>query len=118
VTLFIEPCLPTISRTVAEAAMNIARSALASRFLGTAAVCLWSVPAQPQQLQCPPFAGVVVIGEGNVSVAPDYAQIGAGVTLRASTVREATDSNSKVMAAITAALIPAKVLALADEVVE
>jgi uncharacterized protein YggE len=96
--------------------MTIARGALASRlfsfaivFLGLPAVCLWSVPAQPQQLQCPPFAGVVVIGEGNVSVAPDYAQIGAGVTVRASTVREATDSTSKVMTAITAALLKAGV---------
>ena len=88
--------------------MTIARGAFASRlfssatvFLGLAAICLWSAPAHPQQLQCPPF--VVVIGEGNVSVAPDYAQIGAGV--RASTVKEASDSNSKVMTAITAALL-------------
>jgi uncharacterized protein YggE len=93
--------------------MAIAIGALASRlfsfaivFLGLA-VCLWSVPAQPQQLQCPPFAGIVVIGEGNVSVAPDYAQIGAGVTVRASTTKEATASNSKVMTAITAALLNA-----------
>ena len=96
--------------------MTITRDALASRlfsfaivFLGLTAVCLWSVPAQSQQLQCPPLTGVIVIGEGNVSVAPDYAQIGAGVTVRASTVKEATNSNSKVMTAITAALLKAGV---------
>jgi uncharacterized protein YggE len=99
-----------------EAAVTIARGALAARLfsfaialLGSAAVCFWSISAQPQQLRCPPFAGVVVSGEGNVSVAPDYAQIGAGVTVRASTVKEATDSNSKVMTAITSALLKAGV---------
>jgi hypothetical protein len=44
-------------------------------------------------------------GEGSVSVAPDYAQIRSGVTTRAKTVKEATDANSKLMAAVTAALL-------------
>jgi uncharacterized protein YggE len=38
-------------------------------------------------------------------VAPDYAQIRSGVTTRAKTVKEATDANSKLMAAVTAALL-------------
>jgi hypothetical protein len=38
-------------------------------------------------------------------VTPDYAQIMNRVTIRAKTVKEATDANSKVMAAITAALL-------------
>jgi uncharacterized protein YggE len=49
-------------------------------------------------------ARVVVTGDGSVSVAPDYAQIRSGVTTRAKTVKEAVDANSKLMAAVTAAL--------------
>jgi uncharacterized protein YggE len=45
------------------------------------------------------------MGEGSVSVTPDYAQIESGVTTRAKTVKEATDANSKLMAAITSALL-------------
>jgi uncharacterized protein YggE len=38
-------------------------------------------------------------------VAPDYAQIGSGVTTRAKTVKEAADANSRAMAAIIKALL-------------
>jgi uncharacterized protein len=48
---------------------------------------------------------VVVIGEGTVKAMPDYAQVEGGVTTRARTVKEASDANSKTMAAITSALI-------------
>jgi uncharacterized protein len=54
-----------------------------------------------------PHPSIVVTGEGVVHVAPDYAQIRTGVTTRAKTVKEATDTNSKLMAAITAALADA-----------
>lgn len=54
--------------------------------------------------QRPPTARVVVSGEGSVSVAPDVAQIRSGVTTRGKTVREATEANSKIMAAILNAL--------------
>ena len=47
---------------------------------------------------------VVVTGEGSVSVAPDVVQIRSGVTTRGKTVREATETNSKTMAAILTAL--------------
>ena len=47
---------------------------------------------------------VVVTGEGSVSVAPDVVQIRSGVTTRGKTVREATEANSKTMAAILTAL--------------
>ena len=60
--------------------------------------------AQAQQ-QASPEARVIVSGEGTVSVAPDYAEIRSGVTTRAKTAREATDANSKLMAAVTAALV-------------
>jgi hypothetical protein len=48
-----------------------------------------------------------VVGEGSVHVAPDYAQIRGGVTTKGKTVKEATDANSKLMAAVTAALVNA-----------
>jgi uncharacterized protein YggE len=51
-----------------------------------------------------PGARIVVTGEGSVSVAPDVAQIRSGVTTRGKTVREATETNSKTMAAILTAL--------------
>jgi hypothetical protein len=47
---------------------------------------------------------IVVTGEGEVSVAPDIAQIRSGVTTRGKTVLEATEANSKLMAAILTAL--------------
>ena len=50
---------------------------------------------------------VIVVGEGSVQVAPDYAQIRGGVTTKGKTVKEATDANSKLMAAVTAALLNA-----------
>ncbi len=60
--------------------------------------------AQAQQAQSSPEARVIVTGEGSVTVPPDYAQIRSGVTTRANTARAATDANSKLMAAVTAAL--------------
>ena len=67
------------------------------------------VPAKAQspQAQASPSARIVVIGEGNVGVAPDYAQIRSGVTTRAKTAKEATDANSKLMTAVIAALTDA-----------
>jgi len=73
--------------------------------LAAAAVFVPTVQAHAQQTQSPPVGRVIVIGEGGVSVTPDCAQIGSGVTTRAKTVKEATDSNSKSMAAITKALL-------------
>ena len=64
-----------------------------------------ALPAQAQPAQPMPAARVVVIGEGSVSVAPDYARLSGGVATRAKTVKEATDANSKLMNAVTAALL-------------
>src|ERR1700730_11756276 len=47
---------------------------------------------------------VVVTGEGSVSVASDIVKIRSGVTTRGKTVREATETNSRTMAAILTAL--------------
>jgi len=94
------------SRLAATFAIRVA----SCRFLsGTAflaaAVFVATVPAQAQQPQSQPQARVIVIGEGSISVPPDYAQIRSGVTTRAKTARDATDANSKLMAAVTAALL-------------
>jgi hypothetical protein len=71
--------------------------------LGGAAA--WPVAAQAQEVQSPPDGRVIVIGEGSVSLTPDYAQIESGVTSRARTVKEASDANSKLMGAMTSALL-------------
>jgi uncharacterized protein YggE len=68
-----------------------------------AIVCVTN--AQAQQPPSAPEGRVVVIGEGSVSVAPDYAEINGGVTTRGKSVKEASDANSKLMAAITSALV-------------
>jgi uncharacterized protein len=67
-------------------------------------------PPPPPTPPMPP-ARVIVTGEGSVTVAPDYAEITSGVTSRAKTAKEATDTNSKAMAAIIAALQNAGVAA-------
>jgi uncharacterized protein YggE len=73
--------------------------------LAAAAIFIPTIGARAQQAQSAPEARVIVTGEGSVSVAPDYAQIRSGVTTRAKTVKEATDANSKLMTAVTAALL-------------
>jgi uncharacterized protein len=66
-----------------------------------------ALPARAQQPPAQADAGVIVTGEGSVSVAPDYAEIRSGVTTRAKTAKEATDTNAKLMTAISAALVSA-----------
>jgi uncharacterized protein YggE len=84
-------------------ALRLARQA--PRFVALAATLLfstgWADAQQPQQASEP---RIVVTGEGSVSVTPDYAQIRIGVTSRTRTVKEAVEANSKVMAAVMAAL--------------
>ncbi len=63
-----------------------------------------AAPASAQQQPAEPAARIIVIGEGSVRVAPDFAEIGCGVTAKAKTAKEATDANSKAMAAVAAAL--------------
>jgi uncharacterized protein len=63
-----------------------------------------AVPAAAQQPQSERQASIVVNGAGSVSVAPDYAEITAGVTTKAKTAKEATDANARLMTAVIAAL--------------
>jgi uncharacterized protein YggE len=60
--------------------------------------------AQTPQPQAAAEAAIIVSGEGTVSVAPDYAQVRAGVVTRAKTAAEASDANAKLMTAVIAAL--------------
>jgi uncharacterized protein YggE len=85
-------------------AFRVASQPSGIAFLAAAAAFVPTLQAQGQP-QSPPDGRVVVIGEGSVSVTPDYAQVESGVTTRAKTVKEATDANSKLMAAITSALL-------------
>ena len=94
--------VPTRAATLAATA-GLFRS-LAAGVIGAAVIFVGVMPAQAQQPPPRPEARVIVNGEGSVTVQPDYAQIGAGVTTKAKTVKEATDANAKLMAAITAAL--------------
>jgi len=73
--------------------------------LGAVTIFVPVVQALAQQTQSTPLGRVIVIGEGSVSVMPDYAQIVTGVSTRAKTVKEASDANSRSMAAITKALL-------------
>ena len=73
--------------------------------IAAAGLFLSPVHAQAQEAQSAPHGRVIVIGEGSVSVTPDYALITSGVTTEAKTVKGATDANSKLMAAITTALL-------------
>lgn len=84
------------------------RAPLACAAAAVAAVLFGGIPAGAQQPQDQPRAEpqtrIVVTGEGSVSVPPDYAQVRGGVTTRGKTAKEATEANSKLMAAIVAAL--------------
>ena len=97
----------------ARSSGTFAFQAAPRRFLAATAivaVAIFVAPsAQAQQPAAQAEARVIVIGEGSVHVAPDYAQIRGGVTTKGKTVKEATDANSKLMAAITAALLNAGV---------
>lgn len=81
-------------------------SCLIAGFAIAAAASAGAAQAQQQQAapSSGPEGGIVVIGEGSISAAPDYAEVNGGVTTRAKSVKEATDANSKLMAAITSAL--------------
>ena len=83
-----------------------ARLFLATLASAAAFACLVpKVEAQTPPAHSAPFVGIVVVGEGRVTVAPDYAQIASGVTTRGKTVKEASDANAKTMAAVIKALL-------------
>jgi uncharacterized protein YggE len=95
-----------------ENVMTAASRAKSSRFLSrvlpsaclAALIFAGAMPALAQQAAAEPPARVIVIGDGSVSVAPDYADIDCGVTTKAKTAKDATGANSRAMAAVAAAL--------------
>jgi uncharacterized protein YggE len=79
-------------------------AAFAAALVALAFFCVASAHSQQSQL---PEARLVVIGEGIVRVTPDHAQVVASVTTRAKTVKEASDTNARLMTAATSALLRA-----------
>jgi uncharacterized protein len=99
----------TASRFAALGIWCLAVFPVAGIVLAGAAHAQQQQTAPAQQTQSALDGRVIVIGEGSVSVAPDYAQINSGVTTRGKSVKEATDINSKLMTAITSSLLDAGV---------
>jgi uncharacterized protein YggE len=62
-----------------------------------AAIAAGTLLAAPALAQTAPPAMISVTGEATVSVAPDLAQIDAGVTTEAKTAREASEANNAAM---------------------
>ena len=85
-------------------------SLLACGFIFVAAIASNAARAQ-QATPAAPEARIVVAGEGSISAVPDYAEVNGGVTTRGKSVKEATDANSKLMAAVTSALQDAGIAA-------
>jgi uncharacterized protein YggE len=63
-----------------------------------------ALPARAEDVKAAPAARIIVIGEGSVSVPPDYARLTSGVTTRAKTAKDASDANAKAMAGLLTAL--------------
>jgi uncharacterized protein YggE len=95
-----------------QAKLNGTRAAsrliFAAAAMIAAAICVVA-PARADDAQRPPERRVVVVGDGSVTLVPDHARIRSGVTTRGKTAKEATDANSKTMAAVMAALVNAGV---------
>ena len=86
---------------------KIPRGLLPVGALIAATLFIAAAQAQTAEPGSPARARVVVVGEGSVTVAPDYARIKSGVSTSANTVKEASDTNSKLMAGIVATLADA-----------
>lgn len=63
-----------------------------------------SASAQQPLAPASPSARIIVTGSGSVTTPPDYAEIASGVTTQAKTAKEASDANTKTMAALNSAL--------------
>ena len=73
----------------------------------TAALSVTCARAQSVEQKSPAEARLIVIGEGRVTAAPDYARIRSGASTNAKTVKEASDANAKFMNNLIAALADA-----------
>jgi uncharacterized protein len=88
---------------------KITRTILSPAALIVAALSAAAAHAQTTAPGSPAQARVIVVGEGSVAVTPDYARISSGVTTSAKTVKEASDTNSKLMTNVIAALVNADI---------
>ena len=70
-----------------------------------AALFVNSAQAQTAEPASSARARIVVVGEGSVTVAPDYARIRSGVTTDAKTAKAASEANTKLMSAVIQALL-------------
>lgn len=61
-------------------------------------------PARAQEPPPVPPARIIVSGEGSVRAVPDYAEIAIGATTNGATAGAATEANSRIMAAVAAAM--------------
>jgi uncharacterized protein YggE len=84
-----------------------ARKSLALVVLLAAELFAATAQAQTTEPTSPARARVVVVGEGSVTVAPDYVRIRSGVSTSAKTAKEASDTNAKLMINVMAALMDA-----------
>ena len=80
------------------------RRFLAVAFVATAAL---GVRAPATQAQAKDLPVISVTGQASIAVAPDHAQLRAGVTSQGATAREASETNGSAMAAVMAALMAA-----------
>lgn len=83
------------------------RGILPAGVLIAATLCVAAAQAQTAEARSASQARVVVVGEGSVTVTPDYARVRSGVTSEAKTVKQASDSNAKLMTNVIAALVDA-----------
>jgi uncharacterized protein YggE len=74
------------------------------RICFAAAIAAGALLAAPARAQTAPPSMISVTGEASISVAPDLAQIDAGVTSEARTAREASDANNAAMGKVLLAL--------------
>lgn len=80
---------------------------LATLFLGSTLLCAaaaLSAPAMAQQAPAEPSPRISVIGEGEVSLAPDMAILNLSVLREAETAREALSASNEAMKQVLAAL--------------
>ncbi len=68
-------------------------------------MAFFAAAAQAQTPESSARARIVVVGEGSVTVAPDYARTRSGVTTDSKTAKQASETNTKLMSAVIQALL-------------
>jgi uncharacterized protein len=92
-------------RTPGPVVEKIERRILPLAALIAATLFVAAAHAQTAEPKSQAQARVIVVGEGSVTVAPDYARIRSGVTTDGKTAKQASDANTKLMSAVIQALL-------------